>query len=174
MISGLVFGPLDVTALDVAAVVLIPLISGLVFGHERHTQTASSVVLIPLISGLVFGRQPKTVTGDLLVLIPLISGLVFGRNLKRRPQRMPCLNPFDFRAGIWSARLRDYSSGAGLNPFDFRAGIWSWRDKALVLIRCLNPFDFRAGIWSRSSMRPSSQFVLIPLISGLVFGHGRI
>ena len=35
-----------------------------------------------------------------------------------------------------------------LNPFDFRAGIWSDSNGALAELVRLNPFDFRAGIWS--------------------------
>ena len=62
------------------------------------------------------------------VLIPLISGLVFGQDVARVVPLIESLNPFDFRAGIWSAKAAAVLATLRLNPFDFRAGIWSQTD----------------------------------------------
>ena len=59
------------------------------------------------------------------VLIPLNSGLVFTLALTA--------------LFLWLF---------GLNPFEFRAGIYSYCEYIPELVKCLNPFEFRAGIYS--------------------------
>ena len=81
-----------------------------------------------------------------------------------------CLNPFEFRAGIYLDAAWDAARDAGLNPFEFRAGIYFtpmsslpkiwvliplnsglvftlFDNAVLVLKYSLNPFEFRAGIY---------------------------
>ena len=59
--------------------VLIPLISGHVFGLPKVGGLVMVGVLIPLISGHVFGLNEQVKLGlTVAVLIPLISGHVFG------------------------------------------------------------------------------------------------
>ena len=112
------------------------------------------------------------------VLIPLNSGLVFTWRCNFRRQKIVCLNPFEFRAGIYFKYYAHLTKHLGLNPFEFRAGIYfrskcaSGRTKGVLIplnsglvftwriftsfavpLR-LNPFEFRAGIYLTTSRLP--------------------
>ena len=57
-----------------------------------------------------------------------------------------------------------------LNPFEFRAGIYLKKSKQWRRSLRLNPFEFRAGIYLKDKKRLRGRLeVLIPLNSGLVF-----
>ena len=110
---------------------------------------------------------------------------------------MQCLNPFEFRAGIYFTDGMVKCLSMRLNPFEFRAGIYlalSWlaqTSRVLIPLNSglvftfnpgietvklfgLNPFEFRAGIYfAKQSSLASQARVLIPLNSGLVFTWHR-
>ena len=59
------------------------------------------MVLIPLNSGLVFTYTAARKALLNLVLFPLNSGLVFTLKMRKTTVMALCLNPFEFRAGIY-------------------------------------------------------------------------
>ena len=60
-----------------------------------------------------------------------------------------------------------------LNPFEFRAFIWSAVYLGSDWQNCLNPFEFRAFIWSIAAPSYKNLFVSIPLNSGHSFGPNQ-
>ena len=71
--------------------------------HGRGSDQYGGKVLIPLISGQLFGPRRLSTMLSPCVLIPLISGQLFGL-LQTEVQSVRGLNPFDIRATVRTPR----------------------------------------------------------------------
>ena len=98
--SGLIFGHSADFNDRYRRNVLIPLCSGLIFGQKWDAEYEADTVLIPLCSGLIFGRFLPSRRSRRQVLIPLCSGLIFGLHMMTPEQLRDGLNPFMLRADI--------------------------------------------------------------------------
>ena len=92
------------------------------------------------------------------VLIPLNSGLVFTCYPWLNSIKKTCLNPFEFRAGIYFDMDGTVVCSLRLNPFEFRAGIYFHLESTCKFYFCLNPFEFRAGIYLPRLMTSSCRY----------------
>ena len=129
------------------------------------------MVLIPLISGQLFGRPLLSCDLRGLVLIPLISGQLFGHTTAMPWQEAAGLNPFDIRATVRTFSPGRSTRTGSLNPFDIRATVRTQCRAGRRRTRSLNPFDIRATVRTTRATHLCTVFeVLIPLISGQLFG----